>query len=558
MATSGTYYLNGPNLSTSTAVYLDAAFTNCAPDGYYSDGTIVRQQVACVLLPEVICPACAAPCGDLISLNGTTGLYNIDVNTTNAIGAIVITFDVSNAPLGILTELGGVLSNGMSSQYYGWLQGTLSSATYIGDAAQDCGIVTYSPITVTEYEYQNGSFQNIGAIAVPVNIGQTVFTATNPGMCKMVIPKPTNYYTILSVQLSALCANTDLNIQVDCPIQLPNWNGGINSSSITGACLTVVSEVYYYVHVNGNSGILGMFDMVFSDPNGEFPLPAGYYSTGAMSPLYDWVQVDSNGVIVALGTCPTLQGYLIQRCYTSTQEVIYVSGTLSIGDRVLVNEYPGCIFEVLNTTTNPQTVTFNSVTSSVCGDQCSSWQLSNSSGSPLIVTYTDCSGGTDYFNLFPGDTPIICAREIVSAPPAVSWSIVNCQCSPQGKYLVQLCGDPSVQFDALSTIAISVGQLVKISRGGYTDCWFEVISSSTSPAYTTVLSSNNGAFTCSSVCNEYTVSNSTGFTQTVNYIDCSGAPVTGLIFNGTSAIICAKAGTVSAGPMTVTLNSCNC
>ena len=558
MATSGTYYLNGPNLATSTAVYLDAAFTTCAPDGYYSDGTIVRQQITCVLLPEVVCPACASTCGDLISVNGTTGFYNIDVNTTNSLGAIVITFDVLNAPLGILAELGGVFTNGMSSQFYGWLQGTLGSPTYIGDIAQDCGVVTYSPITVTEYEYQNNSFQNIGGIAVPVNIGQTVFTLTNPGTCKMVIPKPTNNYTILSVQLAALCANTNFNIQVDCPVQLPSWNGGVNSSSITGACLTVVSEVYYYVHLNGSGGVIGMYDMVFSDPNGEYPLPAGYYYTGAMSPLYTWVQVDGNGVVIALGTCPSLQGYLIQRCYTATQEVIYVSGTLSIGDRVLVDEYPGCIFEVLNTTTNPQTVTFNSITTDVCGDQCASWQLSNSAGSPLIVTYIDCNGVTDYFNVIPGDTPIICAREIVSAPPQVTWNIVDCNCTPQGKYLVQLCGDPTVQWNVLTTIPISIGQLVKISYPFTLDCWYEVISVSTVPTFSTVLVSNNGAFSCSSVCNEYTVTNSTGFTQTVTYTDCSGAPVTGLIFNGTSANICAQSGTVNAGPMTVTLNSCNC
>jgi hypothetical protein len=34
------YYLNGPSLASATAVFLDAAMTTCAPDGFYSDGLI--------------------------------------------------------------------------------------------------------------------------------------------------------------------------------------------------------------------------------------------------------------------------------------------------------------------------------------------------------------------------------------------------------------------------------------------------------------------------------------------------------------------------------------
>ena len=58
-----TYYLNGVNLESSTAVFLDAAMSMCAPDGYYSDGTIVRRQINCVLYSEQKCPdCCQEPC----------------------------------------------------------------------------------------------------------------------------------------------------------------------------------------------------------------------------------------------------------------------------------------------------------------------------------------------------------------------------------------------------------------------------------------------------------------------------------------------------------------
>jgi len=57
------FYLNADNLSSATAVFLDAALTMCAPDGFYSDGNIVRELVDCVLLPLQQCPnCCSQPC----------------------------------------------------------------------------------------------------------------------------------------------------------------------------------------------------------------------------------------------------------------------------------------------------------------------------------------------------------------------------------------------------------------------------------------------------------------------------------------------------------------
>lgn len=58
MATSATYYLNGPSLGSSTAVFSDAALTTLATDGFYSDGLIVREQVSGVLLPQQTCDGC--------------------------------------------------------------------------------------------------------------------------------------------------------------------------------------------------------------------------------------------------------------------------------------------------------------------------------------------------------------------------------------------------------------------------------------------------------------------------------------------------------------------
>lgn len=58
MATQGTYYLNAASLALASAVYTDAALTTLAPNGFYSDSSIVREQVSGVLQAQSSCPGC--------------------------------------------------------------------------------------------------------------------------------------------------------------------------------------------------------------------------------------------------------------------------------------------------------------------------------------------------------------------------------------------------------------------------------------------------------------------------------------------------------------------
>ena len=59
MATSASFYINGPSLEAATAVFTDSSLLTCAADGFYSDGVISREQVGCVLLPQQTCPSCS-------------------------------------------------------------------------------------------------------------------------------------------------------------------------------------------------------------------------------------------------------------------------------------------------------------------------------------------------------------------------------------------------------------------------------------------------------------------------------------------------------------------
>jgi hypothetical protein len=84
MAINSQFFLNAADLSLATAVYIDSFLLNIAPDGFYSDGTISREQSGGVLLAATTCPSCEiqAQCfegiweeGDPAHPNGGTITY---------------------------------------------------------------------------------------------------------------------------------------------------------------------------------------------------------------------------------------------------------------------------------------------------------------------------------------------------------------------------------------------------------------------------------------------------------------------------------------------------
>lgn len=57
MATVGTFYFDTNSFASATTIYDDAALTTVAQNGWYSDGTIVRQQISGVLYAAQSCSA---------------------------------------------------------------------------------------------------------------------------------------------------------------------------------------------------------------------------------------------------------------------------------------------------------------------------------------------------------------------------------------------------------------------------------------------------------------------------------------------------------------------
>jgi len=140
MATSATFYLDAPSLSSATVVYSDPTLTTVASNGYYSDGTIVREQSAGSLLPATTCPSCA-----------TTQSFTIyfDVSTTPPI------------PLGWSGQSAACAGTGTPLTVY--ING---SATSLYDAVVTQGKVLYTnSIATTPLDGSNTWYKTVSAPA---------------------------------------------------------------------------------------------------------------------------------------------------------------------------------------------------------------------------------------------------------------------------------------------------------------------------------------------------------------------------------------------------------
>jgi len=311
------YYINAPTFVLATSIYTDEALTIFAPDGYYSDGTNVRQLIGGILFPAEECANCGVPCGESISAAGGSGVYNLSINTgdtVSSVGAIIIRFNPQGVPDGIRAVFDNVEYNALSSPTYGRLQSTASIAplanpTYIGSDAST-GTCSWYPSggtvnNVPAYEYNGSSFINTGTILnVPVNVNQIEITVGPPGFCVMVIPKLFPTPSDLLIQLYGICSGTGWNIQVACPAELPSFNSTdvSNLEPFNISCTVSKDNVYYFAKVHTAADTyVGLYDWVFSDPNGENVLADGWYSIDNLASGFNSIEV-VGGVVVSIIT----------------------------------------------------------------------------------------------------------------------------------------------------------------------------------------------------------------------------------------------------------------
>jgi len=332
------YYIDGTTLANSTAVYTDQALTTCAPQGYYSDGTISRYLVStateCYLQAPQECTSCASPCGEPIEASGVDGIYKIELDvgsTPSDVGAMIVQFNPYAVPDGVLVEYNSIVYNkgvrfagatdplltgGTGFQNAGGLAQSQNANNYtvVGTNSGACGTSGTDLIgsgNLTVYNYVNGAFVNSGTTeAYNIALDDCVVQLSQPpqiGNFVLVIPKTAATPSLLTVKAIGPCSTTQFDIAVDCPIQLSPFTSNLTPVASSGlACNETLSDSLYAVGTADFPNAAPttapeIRDQVFEDANGATPVSDGWraYMSGIDKITYQTL----DGVVVDKLVC---------------------------------------------------------------------------------------------------------------------------------------------------------------------------------------------------------------------------------------------------------------
>jgi hypothetical protein len=431
-----TYYINGPTLSSSTAVFTDAAMTTCAPNGYYADGPIVRQQVGCVLLPEQECPSCGVDCGFIFNGPVNKGVYYFSVELGADTGPVVIIFDPLDYPNGISATFDSTVYNAVVSPTYGSLSAPAGLPTFIGEMAEDCGIVGTHILEEFEFRGVDNSFHRLGTTdTVNVLASQDLLTLSSPGQCVMVIPKPNATPSNLFIQAISPCDLDSFGIRVYCPGVYGLYSIAGNSEGAPGELICGYPEgdlTYYIIPINGDGTTLELYDLLYFDSDCSIPLPDNYYLSNNCPAPFSWFRIE-NGVIVEFGECDDAFLYEVRKCgdETSPSFIVVSSFSIVIGNTVSLLDpiYEGCRFEVLSTATGVPVASVTVKHNDPCTSICVYYKVYNLDSKVVSIEYIDCLGVAQTTTIPSRGFVYICAKvDSVESKDNISVQFESCQC----------------------------------------------------------------------------------------------------------------------------------
>lgn len=302
MSVSSNYYLDSASLATATRVFTDVDLTICAPDGYYSDGVIVREQVSCILGDISACPSCSMPCGETLNINLVQGYYTMSYDVGTNTGAIVFAINPLNSHLGVLIEYDGVYYSNFVSTANGYLPG-IGEPTYIGYSPTAC-FTPPSSFTLDTYVIINEAIYNqFTTTTINIVSAQCQFTPTLSDWHYIVIPKINMSPSKVNIYLTNPCTPENISLNISCPAELDvifACETPYDNPVSPCGCINFIS--YYVKFVNGNNTQLGLYDMIFTDANGQNPAIDGFYKCSLIPPGNDWFEIQ-NGIIVSFGNC---------------------------------------------------------------------------------------------------------------------------------------------------------------------------------------------------------------------------------------------------------------
>jgi hypothetical protein len=307
--TTETVYMNGATLATSTALFTDADLTICASDGWYSDGTVIRQLLGCVLGNPRQCDPCGFNCdaSPFLYSDARQNLYTIETNLGAATGAIVVTIDPRSIPKGVRVTYDGTVYNKFSSEDYGLLESATSgNFTVMGRSSSAClNIADPTTYYLSEYQFNGSTFVSVpNAENITLNSTDLQLTANQPNDCVLVIPKTAGTPDTLNIEITAQCPYTgtqSFEFTVACATSLTSFSASAVQANSVDACAASLTSTFYLVDVSGGAATFpGLHDYVFDDADAVTASSDGYYAVDSGN---SYIQVE-NGIVIATGSCP--------------------------------------------------------------------------------------------------------------------------------------------------------------------------------------------------------------------------------------------------------------
>ena len=322
-------FIDSENFATAISVYDDVSLLIKSPDGFYQFNGIYREQVGGFLSPEVICPTCSLPCGNVAGESSDIrGTFLAEISGGTDVGAVVV-----------YSIVGGIIPDGILSTYNGQ---TYNQLTYIGNTGGPVGLNTPSgeptyygsnqttpsttpPILV--YNIQtDGTYASSGTSQViTVNSNQLDLRGGGTRVYTQVIPKNISSATVLNIDYYAPVQDTFFSFQTDCPIELDSFLGSTAQEDDTCADATLT---YYFAQ---NATVTSIQPAVFVPETLTSPGIGNYVylDSGAINPVNN--TATSQFVILADSTYIEIQYGIVISTGTCTPAGLPCGGTLNAG-----------------------------------------------------------------------------------------------------------------------------------------------------------------------------------------------------------------------------------
>ena len=458
MAAAGTYYIDTINFADANEVFLDAALTTCAPNGFYQmGGATARQQVDCVngvggrLLDPVACPSCTPPAVDPPIAANTS--YKVTDVVTSAVAFVAIT-NTYQPTQKITTNLSAncwLINNGSTDAITATITGPCNPQFvaqplyFLLDSCSGVGSVytyivdpsTNTPPTDARYEDINTSlfyvYQNAPGVVIPIGGIPIISTLSQSGTGCPVAPTEFSYW-----DATPCSGGSSVTIKSNNP---PNSDGTTFDRGTTS------------VKVSGTCYLINEFLQTTSAAVSNIGVYAGTAYTGC--------QTGANPCIPAVVATPSFD--VVETTSGATNRVTKRNG-FSQNDNIVITGLAGCWKLV-----SPSTVSTSNTIQDFCPavSACAEYTVIGSG------TWNRCSDGVQQYRDFstePSDQ--VCARLGTADFTGGETFVQNCvediaPVTPQYNYYnVELCsgGGATIVRVPVGT-TLTTNQSVKINNG---------------------------------------------------------------------------------------------